>query len=51
MVCLDVTASSSEVSFLPVQDRISNGSGIWCVSGIILVYDVRGILTEPLPKI
>ena len=42
---LDVTASSSEISVLLVQDRIPNGSGIWCISGAVLVYDVRGILT------
>jgi len=42
---LDDIASSSENPVAPVQDRIPNGSGIWCISGAVLVYDVRGILT------
>ena len=32
MVRLDVNPSPSEIHVLPVQDRISTHSGIWCVS-------------------
>ena len=52
---LDDIASSSKIPVVPVQDWISNHSGIWCISGVVLVYDVRGTLTgnrtrlTPLP--
>ena len=32
MVRLDVIPSPSQIYVLPVQDRISTHSGIWCVS-------------------
>ena len=32
MVSLDVNPSPSEIHVLPIQDRISTHSGIWCVS-------------------
>ena len=48
---LDDIASSSENPVAPVQDWISNHSGIWCVSGVVLVYDIRGILTGNLTRL
>ena len=39
MVRLDVIPSPSQIYVIPVQDWISNGSGVWCISGAVLVYD------------
>jgi hypothetical protein len=44
---LDAHPTSSEVSVLPLQDWISVHTGTGCVSGAVLVYDDRRILTDP----
>ena len=39
VLCLDLTTSPAEIPVRPVKERISAGSGIWCVSRYLVGLD------------